>query len=101
MSDGVGVAEVSEAVHVSPGHLRRLFHSELGGSPISVLGARRLRRAAGLITSANETLSEIAAACGYSSLSVFSRAFRSEYGMAPGEWKRASIRHNPGDRLST
>jgi transcriptional regulator GlxA family with amidase domain len=43
----------------------------------------RLEKAERLITYSSMSMSEIAVACGFSSLPLFSRSFRARYGKAP------------------
>ncbi|UOR00481.1 AraC family transcriptional regulator [Leucobacter allii] len=84
------VPALARAVHLSERHLRRVF-AEHGGSPgAAILGARLDRARALLAEGARRTVSDVAAACGFGSPSVFARAFRARYGASPSELRGAA-----------
>lgn len=73
--------------HVSPEHLRRICHHELGRSPMEHLTFMRMQRAQELLENADEKLETIAKMVGYSSAVVFSRAFVRCIGVKPSTYR--------------
>lgn len=79
-----GVAAMADALHMSESALRRQCRDE-GGSPGELLRRFRLEQARTLLDEGAGTVSEVAYAVGYGSLSSFSRAYRDQYGRAPSQ----------------
>ncbi len=73
--------------HVSPEHLRRICHHELGRSPMEHLTFIRMQHAQELLEGTEEKLETIAKMVGYSSAVVFSRAFMRCIGMKPSAYR--------------
>lgn len=82
------VAALALGLDVSSDRLERAFRAETGLTPGSWDRRARLRRAADLLERSTLPVREVALACGYTSLSAFSRAFRAEHGAAPRESRR-------------
>lgn len=70
-------------------HLCRSFTAAFGVSPIHYLNVCRYERACVLLAETDLSVTEIAAATGYSSIHYFSRAFSSAAGLSPYEYRRA------------
>lgn len=68
----------------------RRFTDLVGQPPLAYLRWWSLTYAGCLLRSEDWTVREIAAHTGYLSEFAFSRAFRREYGVAPGVFRRAS-----------
>lgn len=67
------------------------FTAATGLPPMSYLKAWRLRAARIMLAEGRETIGQISYAVGYQSEEAFSRAFKNEFGIAPGQYqKRAS-----------
>jgi AraC family transcriptional regulator len=76
--------EVAGVACFSPYHFHRIFRALMGETLASFVKRIRLERAVYLLsTRPRPRLTEIALACGFSSSSDFSRAFRTHYGIAP------------------
>jgi len=88
LHEGCGVDALVRQFAISPAHLRRVFHEVLGKSPQAVLEDLRMERASELLANGSEKMEGIAAACGYSSASALSRAFKAWYGRPPREARR-------------
>lgn len=63
--------------------LERLFQEHLDTSPVNFYLRLRLGRARHLLRQSSLDVTEIALACGFSSASAFSRAYRRQYALAP------------------
>jgi len=77
------LVEVAAAVHLSPAHLRRLFHRVAGRPPQESMGEVQFERAMDLMADRSLTLERVAESAGFGSGSAFSRAFRKRFGMPP------------------
>lgn len=79
---------VAAAVGLSERSLGRLF-ATLGTTPAAWLWQQRLHKAHELLACGQASVSEAATACGFTSFSHFSRAFRRAHGCAPSELRKA------------
>jgi AraC family carnitine catabolism transcriptional activator len=81
--DPLDAGQLAEAAGVSVRQLERLFQDKLGERPMGFYLKLRLEKAERLITYSAMSMREIAVACGFSSLPLFSRSFRARYGKPP------------------
>lgn len=84
LSEKLEIKKIAQAVHVSPAHLRRLFHEACGECPRAAFNRLRMERAHELLQNPEFTLEFIAEQVGLSSASALVRAIRRHFGMAPG-----------------
>lgn len=82
------VAELAELCTMSETHFRRLFLRLTGVSPTEYRLHKRILRAKDLLTSGQFSISEISRETGFSDPSYFSRVFRAQTGMSPGEFRK-------------
>ena len=68
------------------------FTVATGLPPMSYLKAWRLRSARMSLDEGRETIAQISYAVGYQSEEAFSRAFKKEYGMAPGQYQKQAMK---------
>jgi AraC-like DNA-binding protein len=68
--------------------LAERFQHLVGSSPIAYLTQWRMLLAANQLRRSTAPLSQIAEDVGYQTDTAFSRAFRREYGLPPGAWRR-------------
>lgn len=85
----ISIEEVAGECGVSREHLSRVFKEQLGESPSSYLGKRRMEQACRLLISTNLSCKEIAARVGYDSAVSFNRTFKRLVKMTPGELRIA------------
>lgn len=83
MNQSPTVADVADAVCVSESHLRRLFARSGGDSPHRAMRRIQIDRASHLIDTTDMHLGDVADACGFASLSDFSRVYRQVTGTPP------------------
>lgn len=86
------VAELADKVHMSRSVLAERFTELVHVPPMQYLKRWRLSIAARLLCSELGNLAQIAESVGYESEAAFNRAFKSEYGVSPGLWRRGSGR---------
>lgn len=85
--EGLSVQQAAQSANLSVTHFCRLFKQATGMGFHEYLLHYRLSRAEQLFSS-DKTLPEIAFACGFGSLSAFSRAFRKRRGCTPGHARK-------------
>lgn len=83
VEDRLSIAELAARLRVSADKLERAFRAQLGVSPASHYRTLRLRRARDLLAHSSLSIRDVALACGFWSVSSFSRAFRQQYGHPP------------------
>jgi AraC-like DNA-binding protein len=83
------VDDLGREVGLSRSALADRFIRLLGVPPMHYLANWRLQLAARRLRHTSASLAQIADAVGYDSEAAFSRAFKRNFGAAPGEWRRA------------
>ncbi|WP_042403082.1 AraC family transcriptional regulator, partial [Streptacidiphilus carbonis] len=83
------VEGLSRAAGMSRATFTRRFAAAVGQPPATYLLTRRLAHAARLLRDTDAPLAAIARQTGYSTESALAGAFRREFGMAPGAFRRA------------
>ena len=81
------LAELGELACVSPEHLRRLCHKELGRSPMQQLTYLRMQRASELLLDSEDKIETIAKSVGYRNAFHFSNVFLEWAGVRPSEFR--------------
>ncbi len=76
-------SEIASIIGISTRQLERLFGKYLNTSPKRYVVEARLHRARNLIVQSEQSISQIAMACGFNSTSHFSKVFRSTFGKTP------------------
>lgn len=84
----LALAEVAQRSGMSLRQLQRLFEQYLETSPRDWYLKLRLERARYLLVETDSDVLAIGLACGFSSSSSFSRAFKARYGLSPREARR-------------
>ncbi|WP_343080908.1 GlxA family transcriptional regulator [Ostreiculturibacter nitratireducens] len=75
--------EIARELGISTRQLERLFGKYLNTSPKRYVVEMRLHRARNLIVQTEQSIAQIAMACGFNSTSHFSKVFRSHFGISP------------------
>jgi AraC family transcriptional regulator, regulatory protein of adaptative response / DNA-3-methyladenine glycosylase II len=81
--DARSLVDVAARLGVSDRHLRRIFQTEHGVTPLQYLQTRRLLLAKQLLTDTRLPVAQIALASGFNSLRRFNAAFADSYRMSP------------------
>jgi signal transduction histidine kinase/DNA-binding response OmpR family regulator len=81
-----GVEALAEAMGQSRSTLYRRLRDSIGETPTAVLRTLRLRYAAALLEEKRGTVSEVAYAVGFKSVSHFSKSFRDVYDVSPSSY---------------
>ncbi len=88
IEEPMAVEELAHHLDLSRRQLERLFHDHLQCSPTSYYMKIRLQRARQLLLSSNESVLEIAAACGFVSANHFATRYRECFGLTPTQQRR-------------
>jgi AraC family transcriptional regulator len=84
-----GIDDLADVAAFSRFHFHRVFASVTGETVSDFVKRIRLQRAASLLTSRPaDPVTEVAMAAGFSSPSVFARAFKERFGVTASEWRR-------------
>ncbi len=86
---GPGAARVAARLGVSDRHLRRIFETQFGVSPLQYLQTRRLLAAKQMIADTRLPMTQVALASGFASVRRFNAAFVSHYALNPSALRRA------------
>jgi signal transduction histidine kinase/ligand-binding sensor domain-containing protein/AraC-like DNA-binding protein/ActR/RegA family two-component response regulator len=86
-----GVGELADAVAQDRTHLFRRVKDVFGESPSDVIRRARLEEAARLLVAESATVTDIAYAVGFVSLSHFCRRFQEAYGATPAAYRAREI----------
>lgn len=87
LSRKVGLNEMAQAVNLSAEHLRQLFKSEIGMTPVQYQKKLRLLEAKRLLESTFLNVQEIMVRVGLGDDSHFVRDFKEAYGLAPAQYR--------------
>ena len=90
MSDKLTIALLCKQFSLSPTFLKEGFRRTYGVPIHTYLIQQRLRRAQELICTTRMSIQQIAQAVGYEGMSQFNAAFKREYGMTPGQYRKMS-----------
>lgn len=89
--EGVSLEEVADSLDITPEYLSTLFNREMGENFTSFLKKFRMSHAKRLLRSTDKKISDIAFEVGYSDPKYFSRVFKTEEGISPGEYRTLNI----------
>ncbi len=78
---------LAHRLNFSEVYMRRLFKHQFGITPKQYILDVRLQHSTQMLQETRKTVSDIAIACGFSSLSHFSRAFKDKIGETPIEYR--------------
>ncbi|HEU5136446.1 MAG TPA: GlxA family transcriptional regulator [Steroidobacteraceae bacterium] len=84
----LGVARLAGQANMSPRNFQRVFRQEFSTTPARYVERLRLERACILLSTGTQSVTSIAAACGFNDADVFRRAFHSIYGTSPREYRQ-------------
>lgn len=82
--------QLAEEAHMSKYYLSHAFKREYGVSPINYMISRRIDESKYLLAETDLSMSQIAHALGFSSLSYFSQVFRKSQQISPMEFRQSS-----------
>ncbi len=93
--------EIARAVGLSTSHFSRLFHRRTGLRYKEYVNEMRLQQTRQDLRESEESITSIAFAAGYRSISQFNRQFKGHYGLSPREYRkrhRRAARRDDGQK---
>lgn len=99
--DALSVAALADVAGLSPYHFSRMFRARFGDSAIAYVRARRMQAAARRLSEGEPSLAELSFDCGFESQEAFTRAFRRQFGVPPGRYKREAAAQHPDKKETT
>jgi len=81
----VTLEDIARAADISRSEAGRCFQAYMGCSPVEALIRYRLDMAHQMLCESTHTLQEVSYACGFNSVSYFSRQYKKRYGYTPGK----------------
>ena len=81
--------EIAASGNISRSQCSKLFKQYSGMSPITFLNHHRLEVSRDMLRSTDESIANIALACGFSDQSYFNRLFLREYACTPLEYRKS------------
>jgi AraC family transcriptional regulator len=88
-STDLSLATLAAESRYSRAHFLRMFRAATAQTPHQYLLNLRLENAAQMMKDRSTPLIDIALACGFSSHTHFTKAFRSKFGVAPSRYRRS------------
>jgi len=99
LGEELPLAELADVACFSRFHFHRIFSAMVGETVTDYIRRVRLQNAASRLTfNPKDSVTEIAMACGFSSPSVFARAFREQFGVSASAWRAGRRGAAPADR---
>ena len=83
IEEAVSPGQIASALGISTRQLERLFLRYLGTSPKRFIIETRLTRARNLLVQTEQSITEVAVACGFATPSTFSKVYRAHFGVSP------------------
>lgn len=90
LDQSIRVSTLSTIANLSATHFIRSFKQSFGETPHSYIVRCRLERARHLMLTTEDSLSEIAVACGFTDQAHLTRSFRQSIKQTPAAWRRQS-----------
>lgn len=87
LSEPIRIADLAFTVRLSESQFRRKFRAQFGVSPQDFILRARLQSAARSLSRSDVQISTVAADCGFSDQSYFTRQFKIFFGETPGRYR--------------
>lgn len=84
----LSLEEIASASHISKSEALRCFHDGLQTTPVKYLNDFRLSRAAERLQKTGDPVSILAMELGFDSAGYFCKAFKTKYGVSPGQFRK-------------
>lgn len=84
----ITLTELADLVHMTPNYFCNYFKKQTGLTPFTQLNNIRVRRASKLLRQTEDSIVEIAEACGYENVSFFIRKFKEIRGCTPSVYRK-------------
>ena len=88
VDSSISVEDLASDMNLSRVQLYRKVKAVTGSSPVELLRTARLKRAYQLLITTDKSVSEIAYDVGFTAPSYFTKCFKDEYGLLPGDVRK-------------
>jgi transcriptional regulator GlxA family with amidase domain len=88
LDDDLSVPALAQRARMSSRNFARAFRREIGVTPAAYVEAQRVEGARRLLETADRSVTEIAAACGFGRVETMHRAFRRAVRVSPAQYRR-------------
>ncbi|MGE4246773.1 MAG: GlxA family transcriptional regulator [Parvibaculaceae bacterium] len=95
VEDPLDAGQLAAVAGLSGRQLERVFKARMGVAPKRFYLGLRLEKAERLLTYSRMSVRDVAVATGFSSLALFSRAYRVRYGLPPSRHRRSAEERRP------
>ena len=82
------MSALARRTRMSPRNFARAFRREIGLTPAAYVEAQRVESARCLLETADLSVAEVAAACGFGRVETMHRAFRRGVRVSPAQYRR-------------
>ena len=89
---GINVEDVLDHLGISRRMLELRMKKATGQTPQVAIGRARIQRVKKMLVESDQTLGEVARACGFSHQARLNNVFKRATGMTPGEYRRRGVR---------
>lgn len=87
-AEEITLAQISKHAMVSESECLRCFQTNIGTSPIQYVKQYRIQKAAELLTTTNQKISDIGNLCGFEDISYFIKTFKKQKGCTPSAYRQ-------------
>ena len=87
----LSLEDYATVLNMSVSSFKRKFKEIFDSSPGQYIQAKRLEKAAELLSTTNSRLSDVCFDCGFGDYSNFSKAFSKKYGQSPSEYQKQHL----------
>lgn len=85
----VSIEELAQKTNLSASSFKREFRKLYDDSPANYIKTQRLEKAAALLLTSDNRITDIAFDCGFNDLANFTKSFHEKYGIAPTKYRLA------------
>lgn len=87
LAEELTLGAIAESASISENECLRCFRSVLGISPMQYVKQTRLQKAAELLALTDRKVADIGSECGFQEMSYFAKAFRTQLGCTPSQYR--------------
>lgn len=87
--EDIQISALARSCSMSESYFRKQFLKIMNQSPLEYVNAYRVHRSMNLLRTTDDSIQNIAARSGFSSIAAFNRNFRLYAGASPSQWRRA------------
>lgn len=94
LTEEINLTDLADSMYVSTSTLSRIFKKNTGVYFADYVTRLRLQPSLRLLTSTNQSMTQIALSCGFTNSASFNRAFRKEMNMSPSKYREIYKKEN-------